>query len=162
MDVRRFLAFSDTMSERWWRGLENVPAETLNSNVDFSYFTPLGILTHMANIENAWMDVVAGEPPEWERVVTSEFVTLQGVRKYAREARARTHGLIASLDDAGMQRLCGPVDGAHARSNFTVEEIVFHILTHEHIHRGEVLAALWHQNIEPPPADYADYGTPLR
>ncbi|HVL88039.1 MAG TPA: DinB family protein [Candidatus Thermoplasmatota archaeon] len=167
MDVRRFLAFSDSISERWWDSLARVPAEALRANVDFSYFTPLGILTHVANVEMAWADVIAGEPPEWERHKPTEFTGLGAVRSFARQARARTHGLVASLDDAGLLRLCGPVDPTHAesrpaRSHYTVEEILFHILTHEHLHRGEVLASLWHQNVEPPPSNYVDYGTKLR
>lgn len=162
MDVRRLLAYSDALSERWWQDLEKAPPEALAKVVDFTFLTPLGILTHMANVENAWVDVIRGEAPQWARHSTKKWSELAPVREYAREARARTHATVDALTDAEMQRACGPVEGKFAKPTFTVEEIVFTIATHEHIHRGEVLAALWNQNVEPPPADYPRYATPLR
>ncbi len=162
MDVRHFLAFSDALSERWWRDLEKVPAEALAKSVDMTFLTPLGILTHMANVEHAWMDVVEGHAPQWARRSTKTWSELAPVRDHAREARARTHRLVDGLDDAGLRRACGPVEGPFARKEFTVEEIVFTVCTHEHVHRGEVLGALWQQNVAPPVADYPAYATPIR
>lgn len=161
MDVRSLLAYSDALSRRWWDDLAKVPPETLVKPVDFSFLTALGILTHMANVENAWMDVVEGVEPQWARHSTKRFSDLAGVRAYAEEARARTHRLVDGLDTAGLQRACGPVAGPFARPTLTVEEVLFTVFTHEHVHRGEVLAALWHQNVPPPPADYPTYLTPL-
>lgn len=162
MDVRRFLAYSDDLSRRWWDDLEKMPPEALAKTVDFSFLTPLGILTHMANVENAWMDVVEGVAPQWARNSTKKWSELAPVRAYWEEARRRTHALVDELDDAGLARLCGPVEGPFVRPELTVEEIVFTVCTHEHVHRGEVLAALWSQNVAPPPADYPAYLTPLR
>ncbi len=162
MDVRSLLTYNDALAERWWADLEKVPAEALAKKVDFTFLTPLGILTHMANVEMAWMDVIEGGAPQWARHSTKAFSELAPVRDYAREARGRTHKLVDGLDAEGLQRKCGPVEGPFVRPDFTVEEILFTITTHEHIHRGEVLAALWNQDIRPPPADYPVYMTPLR
>ena len=67
IDVRKMLAWSDALSARWWDDLEKVPQEALAKTVDMTFLTPLGILTHMANVEMAWMDVVEGEAPQWAR-----------------------------------------------------------------------------------------------
>lgn len=162
MDVRSFLAFNDAVAARWWDGLAKVPQEALQKQVDFSFLTPLGILTHMANVEMAWVDVIEGAEPQWARNSTRKWTELAPVRAYAEEARARTHRVVGALDAQGLQRACTPLKGSFAKPAFTVEEIVFTICTHEHIHRGEVLAALWSQNVEPPVADYPAYGVPLR
>lgn len=156
------LAFSDALQDRWWAGLEKVPPETLTKTVDFTFLTPLGILTHMANVEMAWVDVIEGQEPQWARHSTKKWSELAPVREYAREARARTHATVDALSEEEMLKVCGPVEGKFAKPTFTVEEILFTICTHEHVHRGEVLAALWHQNVEPPVADYPAYATPLR
>lgn len=161
MDVRDLLRYNDALAERWWADLQKVDAEALAKPVDFSFLTPLGILTHMANVENAWMDVVEGEAPKWARHSTKTWDKLEPVQAYATEARARTHKLVDDLDKEGLGRLCGPVEGPFQRPRLTVEEILFTVCTHEHIHRGEVLAALWHQGVVPPPADYPAYLTPL-
>lgn len=162
MDVRSFLAFQDAVAARWWDGLATLPPEALQKQVDFTFLTPLGILTHMANVEMAWVDVIEGAEPQWARHSTKKWNDLAPVRAYAQEARARTHRAVDGLDAAGLQRLCAPVKGNFAKPAFTVEEVLFTLCTHEHIHRGEVLAALWSQNLEPPVADYPAYATPLR
>lgn len=162
MDVRHLLAYSDALSARWWDDLGKLDAGALAKVVDFTFLTPLGILTHMGNVENGWMDVVEGAKPRWARHSTKEWAELSPVRAYAEDARRRTHKLVDDLDDAGLRRVCGPVEGPFARDRLTVEEVLMTVFTHEHIHRGEVLAALWHQNVQPPPADYPAYLTPLR
>lgn len=161
MDVRALLRFSDALHRRWAEGLAKLPPEALTKVVDFSFLTPLGILTHNANVEMAWMDVVEGKPPQWARHSTKKFGTLAEVQAYAQEARARTHALVDRLDAAGLARVCGPVAGPFARPTLTVEEILFTVCTHEHVHRGELHAALWMQNVEPPVSDYPAYLTPL-
>lgn len=161
MDVRDLLRYNDALAARWWADLERLDEKVLAAPVDLSFLTPLGILTHMANVEQAWMDVVEGREPRWARHSTKSWDTLAPVRAYAEEARARTHALVDGLDAEGLARLCGPVEGPFARPHLTVEEILFTVCTHEHIHRGEVLGALWHQGVAPPPADYPTYLTPL-
>lgn len=153
------LAYNDALAARWWSDLERIDQAALSRVVDFSFLTPLGILTHMANVEMAWMDVVEGQPPQWARHSTKTWSDLAPVRAYA--ARARTHALVDALGAREMKELRGPVEGPFARPHLSIEEIVFTICTHEHIHRGEVLAALWQQDVRPPPADYPAYLTPL-
>ena len=161
IDVRKMLAWNDEMHARWFEGLERLPEDVLNAKVDASFLTPLGILTHMANVESAWMDVVEGNPnPKWGRVSTKEHTTLAPVRAYAEEVRARTHRLVDGLTEAELQRSC-PVGWKTGAPAFTVEQILFTIVTHEHFHRGEIQAVLWQRDIEPPALDYPAYAAPL-
>ncbi len=161
IDVRRMLAWSDEMHARWWEGLEKMEPAVLADRVDASFLTPLGILTHMANVENGWMDVVEGDSPKWARHSTKAFIEREPVQTYATEARARTHALVDTLTTEGMERAC-PADGPFAKPAFTVEEVLFTIVTHECFHRGELLAVLWQKDITPPVCDYPTYGTPLK
>jgi uncharacterized damage-inducible protein DinB len=162
MDVRRFLAYSDALSARWWDDLAKLPPDALAKTVDFSFLTPVGILTHMANVENAWVDVIERKEPQWARHSTKTWTELAPVRAYAQEARARTHAVVDALSDADLASMRGPVKGNFARDTLSVEEVLFTICTHEQIHRGELLAALWVQNVTPPVSDYPAYLTPLR
>ncbi len=65
-------------------------------------------------------------------------------------------------DDARVLQQSLDVVGSEARDSLSVEDILFTVCTHEHIHRGEVLAALWMQDVPPPVADYPELLTPLR
>ncbi|MGH7332077.1 MAG: DinB family protein, partial [Candidatus Rokuibacteriota bacterium] len=153
--------FSDAMNDKWWPALGKAPTDFLTAKVDFSFMTPLGLLTHIANIENGWMDVVEDSKANWARHSTKEWTELAPVEAYTKEARARTHRLVDVLDDAGLQRACPVEPGVFAKDAFTVEELLFTVFTHEQWHRGELLAALWSRNIEPPPLDWPRYATAL-
>lgn len=167
IDVRQILAWSDAMRARWWKRLEEIDGAVLAENREASFRSVCGILTHMANVENGWMDVaeagLEGETvaPNWARHSTKTWSDLAPVREYAEAARARTHKLVDGLTEDALQTPC-PVKGPFARDAFTVEEILYTLVTHECFHRGEVLAILWQRDIEPPVCDYPAYGTSLR
>lgn len=157
--AHQLLAFSDALNERWFPKLRGAPLDLLDANLEFSFRSPLGILTHIANIEMAWMDVVEGTEPKWARTSTKEHHTLEPVLAYLGQARARTHALVDDLSDKELARPCAVKPGLFAKDAFTVDELLFTVFTHEQWHRGEVIAAFWSRDLEPPPLDYPRYGT---
>jgi len=48
------------------------------------------------------------------------------------------------------------------RDEVAPEEALFTIFTHEQWHRGELLAVLWSEGVEPPPVDRQRLGLELR
>ncbi len=149
------------MHTRWWEGLEKLEATLLAEDTGASFRSPLGILTHMANVEQAWMDVVEDSPPQWARHSTKKWDTLAPVKAYVEESRVRTHGIIGVMSEEDLAR-DHPAVGPFAKQAFSAEEILFTIITHECFHRGELLALLWQKDVEPPVCDYPAYATPLR
>lgn len=162
IDARSMLRWSDELHETWWRDLEALDEELLAENREASFRSILGILTHMANVENAWMDVVEGHDPDWARHSTRTWSTLEPVRGYMEKTRQRTWSIVGDLPDEELTGQEHPAGGPFAKEAFTAEEVLFTIVTHECFHRGEVLALLWQRDIEPPVCDYPAYATPLR
>lgn len=162
VSVRQMLAFSDALQERWWPAMRAAPKELLAAPVDFSFMTPLGIMTHIANIENYYNDAIEGQKMVVARHSTKTWNELAPVEAYWREARGRTHKNVDDLSEADLVREI-PIDvEGFAKKSYTVEELLFTIFTHEQWHRGEIMAAFWSKNVEPPKVDYPRYGTALR
>ncbi|HVL48176.1 MAG TPA: DinB family protein [Candidatus Thermoplasmatota archaeon] len=161
IDVRRMLAWSDEMHAEWKKGLLAMAPDMLAAEVNASFLTPVGILTHMANVENAWIDVVEGAAPQWARHSTKKWTTLEPVLAYVEETRARTHRVVDGLADKDLERPCA-VPGPFKKPAYTIEEILFTIVTHECFHRGELLAVFWQKDVTPPVCDYPQYATPLK
>lgn len=57
------LAVSDDIDDRWFPWLREREAKLSNANVECSSCTPLGVLTHIGNVEAVRCDVVEGEQP---------------------------------------------------------------------------------------------------
>lgn len=163
LSVHQLLAFSDDLNERWFPGLREVPLEVLDHNFEFSFRSPLGILTHMGNVEHQWMNVVEGKDPDWRHPPhsTKQFHELEPVLAFLEATRERTHDLVDDLDEEALARECPVEPGVFKKDAFTVEELVWIVFTHEQWHRGELIAALWSKDITPPELDWHRYATPI-
>jgi uncharacterized damage-inducible protein DinB len=159
LSALKMLDWSDAVHAAWTERLRKTDPALLRANFEVSFNTPLGVLTHLANVENGYVDVVEGLPQNWRRHSTKEFTDLEPVLAYARETRSRTRAVLARLGEGALGKSF-PVDFA-ANKAMTLEEILFTIVTHEQAHRGEILACFWQKDIEPPVVDYPRYGTPL-
>ena len=163
VSVHQMLAFSDDVNERWFPWLRDQAAELLDHNFEFSFRSPLGILTHIGNVENGWMNVVDGGDPDWRHPPhsTKEFHEAAPVLAYLEETRARTHELVDDLDDEGLKEQRSVDPAGLKKGTYTIEELLWIVFTHEQWHRGELIAAFWSRDIEPPRLDWHQYLSPV-
>lgn len=163
LSAKRLLAFSDELNERWFPELRAMDPGLLRRDYKCSFYTPLGVLTHVGNVEKSWARTIAGESFAWDRPSKSRWEEADPVIDHLEEVRAYTHEVVEDLSADEMQRerqIDVDIDG-FVREAVTPEEAVFTIFTHEQWHRGELLSILWSQGVEPPPVDWPRYGTAL-
>lgn len=163
LSARRLIAFSDAINEEWFPALRELDAQVLTRNYECSFYTPLGVLVHMGNVEKSWARVIDGEPFGWDRPSKTTWETIDPVLEHLDAVRADTHQVIDDLPEDAFdepRRIDVEIPG-FVREELTVEEALFTLFTHEQWHRGELLAVLWSEQIEPPPLDWPRYGTPL-
>ncbi|MDX1611417.1 MAG: DinB family protein, partial [Candidatus Thermoplasmatota archaeon] len=130
----------------------------------FSFRSPLGILTHIGNVEHTWCGVIDGGQPDWRNppYSTKELHTVEPVISFLEETRARTHELVDHLSEKELQRAIQLEDASWlVKDELTIEELLWIVFTHEQWHRGELIAAFWSQDIEPPRLDWHQYDTPV-
>ena len=164
LSVHQMLAFSDDLNERWFPWLREQPTEVLAHNYEFSFRSPLGILTHMGNVEHTWLGLLEGQQPDWRKPPhsTKAFDEVGPVLSFLEETRARTHKLVDSLDEEALQQQHALEDASWLQKDaLTTEELLWIIFTHEQWHRGELLAAFWSRDIEPPRLDWHQYASPI-
>lgn len=164
ISVHQMLAFSDDINERWFPWLREQETELLDRNFEFSFYSPLGILTHIGNVEATWMDLIEGKQPDWRNppYSTKELHTVEPVIAFLQETRERTHELIDGLSEKELQRTAQLEDASWlVKEELTLEELVWIVFTHEQWHRGELIAAFWSRDVEPPRLDWHQYGTPV-
>lgn len=114
-----------------WTELTAPPSEGMRSIRD--------ILVHMMGAEAGWVQhVVLGYPRA--RFAPESFNTLDSILAVWSPQREATLDLVRDLtDDARRSRRAFPWNGDETAS---MEEIVWHVVTHEQYHRGQVFTRL--------------------
>ncbi len=164
ISVHQMIAFSDAMNERWFPWLDEQDPELLDRDLKFSFYSPIGILTHIGNVEATWIGFIEGEPLDWRNPPhsTKEFSKIDPVVAFLKETRERTHEIIDGFSEKELQRALELEDASWlVNDQLTVEELVWIVFTHEQWHRGELLAAFWSQGVEPPRVDWHQYDVPI-
>lgn len=97
------------------------------------------ILTHLVGVEARWIGhVVLGRPRE--RLLPEAFKDLDDILAFWNQQREATISLVGTLTAAErMSRRAFPWDPNESTS---VEEIIWHVVTHEQYHRGQVFTRL--------------------
>lgn len=157
MEPLTFLAFNRRVRTALFACLEGLPVGTFQEDVGISFGSPRDTLFHVVRVEDFWVNeflrggrrmVEARDRDQvetvkdlaglWDRVSDATEAYVRALRREElAEVRRRTTG-----------------DGFVEK---TVEEYLFTFLVHEVYHKGEVLAVLWQQGVEPPPVDYWRY-----
>lgn len=164
VSVHQMLAFSDAMNEKWFPWLREQPTDILDRDLKFSFYTPLGILTHLGNVEATWIGFIEGEGLDWRNppYSTKELHEAAPVLEFLKETRARTHEIVDDRTEEELQEVLRLEDASWlVKDELTVEELVWIVFTHEQWHRGELLAAFWSQGVKPPRVDWHQYDTPI-
>ncbi len=114
-----------------WAELTTPPGEGMRSIRD--------ILVHMMGAEYSWIQTVVLRAPR-RRYRPEEFEDLDAILSVWRPQREATVALAAGLSPAeASSRRPFPWDPTQTAS---VEEIIWHVVTHEQYHRGQVFTRL--------------------
>lgn len=133
--VDRFSAAPDEIVglcwQHTWEELTTPPAEGTRSIRD--------ILVHMISAERHWMrHVIHGEPRQ--RLLPAQFSELDSILKEWKPQREAMLEFVARLTpDDRLARRPLPWDPMQSAS---IEEIVWHVVTHEQYHRGQIFTRL--------------------
>jgi len=125
------------------------PIETLSQ-----HRTIRALLAHSLGAEMRWNARIKGEPqpPRYESTAPSD---ISQIHKDWRRQRELTTSIIQSADRAELDRVLDvTIPMWLYNGKLSVEEILFHIFSHENYHRGQCSMLLQHQAIDPPNFDY--------
>ena len=114
-----------------WDALTTPPGEGLRSIRD--------VLVHLVSAEAYWIDFVIHRG-ERRRFDPATYASLDAILTPWTERRRRTVAFVQSLSTQEReQRRPFPWD---ASASATIEEIVWHVVTHEQYHRGQIFTRL--------------------
>ncbi len=149
--VEGLLAFHFDRRDRILKALEAVKPGDLVRDLGFYWGDLRELVVHGLAAEEFWVQhVLQGRPKP--KLKGEDYADAAALQRLAGEVKARTEEFVAALTDEelGKERTYRFSDG---EVRFTVSEVFLHLVTHEHLHRGEAIGFLQQMRYETPDVD---------
>lgn len=157
MEPLAFLAFNRRVRRALLASLGELPPDDFLADVGISFGSLRNTLFHVMRVEDFWVHVfLQGGEATLPREARDALDAPAALADRWEALSNRTEGYVRGLDAATLGEV-RPRRRGDAIVEKTVEEYLFTFLIHEVYHKGEVLAALWQRDFEPPPVDYWRY-----
>ena len=151
-EIRTHLRYSTWASQRLLEAAKKLSSDDLTRDVGVSHHSILGTLSHLHFVDRIWYTRVvdAKEPVIRE----SDLATLE---KDWPVILAKWEAWAEGLQDADLGRMvaCKSMDGI--AYEVAAQKVVLHLVNHDSLHRGQVMAMIRQLGIAPPPTDLMMY-----
>ena len=113
-------------------------------------------LTHMLWSEWVWLERWRGHSPK-ELFVVEDFPAFADVVSRWREIQAGQRAVVQSLTAADLQRVIRYTNRAGEEWEYTLANMIYHLINHSTYHRGQVTNMLRMLNVTPVTTDFLDW-----
>jgi uncharacterized damage-inducible protein DinB len=142
-DIRRMLDYLDWANTQTLGGVQELDETVLHADVGASFGSILGTLRHMLMAERLWFARWTGDGDASRTQAPDDLLGIatawEALAKERRAWSARTDGAVAS-----------PRVEVAADPGNDLAELVFHVVTHAAMHRGQVIGMMRQAGVTPP------------
>jgi uncharacterized damage-inducible protein DinB len=146
-DLTRMLAYLDWANDATLEGARALPHDVLTREVGISFGSILGTLQHMLWAEHVWFErwVRGADPAGY--LAPADLAGVEAAwAELANERRTWVAGLDADAADVTV-RYHHVRDGEQRGA---LGDLVFHVVTHATLHRGQVVGMMRQEGVTPP------------
>lgn len=157
MDALQVLRFNRRVRRELYSCLRKLPDGVFTEDRRLSFGSIRNTLFHVARVEDYWVnDVLRERGQTLSREVRDTIERVEDLQRVWGRLSDETEAFIAGMNEEELHRVV-EVNARGMKVRKTVEDYLFTFLIHEIYHKGEVLAALWQMDVEPPPVDFWRY-----
>lgn len=150
-DIRELISYCSRVRRRFADSLSSLPRETVEKNMEASFYSMKNIMLHMIDNEDLIVNfVIQGKQDSYVRKSSEEYHDFSSVVSHLDEVEAKTTSFLSTADKAGLMKIVSLRTSKGAVFNLSVEECLLQTFTEQLYHLGELIALLWQHNIEPP------------
>jgi uncharacterized damage-inducible protein DinB len=161
-DARRLLAYDRAVFDRFVRRLKRRPFAEVVRNREIGHRTLLGTMVHILNVHEAWQYVGTGRSRELDRLFedpTRHPEEWAAFDRYAARVWEQVDRAAAGLTDRSLGRR---VKAYWMPGRYTLRDALFQVTLEEAHHLGEVIGALWQDDLPSPPMTWIEVTRPPR
>ncbi|THF83641.1 DUF664 domain-containing protein [Deinococcus sp. KSM4-11] len=169
MNVSEYYAYLSAAREHLWNFLRALPQADLDRDLIESgdrFHTIKDLVLHVTDVEDHWVHSVArGDGVNREGRFAHDWVKpdaaqydLSWIIEYGREVNERTRAFLASGPD--MNRSVKLVQDDPASDTVTLDQLMWHVMTHEVRHTAQITLMIRQLGHTPPWLDYMRFARP--
>ncbi|WP_345467139.1 DinB family protein [Deinococcus carri] len=166
MNVREYYAYLTAAREQLWNFLRALPAADLDrSLIDGDRFHNIkDLLLHVVDVEDHWVHAIAlgggvaeRYPHDWVRPRAEQY-DLGWIIRYGQEVGGQTRALLDTAPD--LSRPVKLVQDDPASDTVTLDQLLWHVMTHEVRHTAQIALLIRQLGHTPPWLDYLRFVRP--
>lgn len=169
MNATEYYAYLSASREQLWNFVRALPAEDLNRNMIESgerFHNIKDFLLHTIDVEDHWIHGIArGDGVQQEGKFSHDWAKpraeqydLNWIIEYGREVMARTNAFLDSHPD--LNRQIKLVQDDPASEQVTLDQLLWHVMTHEVRHTAQIALLIRQLGHTPPWLDYLRFIRP--
>ncbi|GAA5533657.1 DinB family protein [Deinococcus aluminii] len=166
MNVREYYAYLSAAREQLWNFLRALPAADLDRPLleGDRFHNIKDLLLHIVDMEDHWVQTIAlGDgvasryPHDWVRPQAEQY-DLGWITRYGQEVSAKTRAFLAT--DPDLSRPVKLVQDDPASDTVTLDQLLWHVMTHEVRHTAQIVTLIRQLGHTPPWLDYLRFVRP--
>jgi uncharacterized damage-inducible protein DinB len=137
--------------------MAEIPWKTVIENRGASFDCIRNIFVHSLQAEQSWIRFLRGKhATDILETPFTKFADVNAIREYADEVEAETNEYLKTLQEEMLEAYAPRFDSGTIEQ-YTVEDVLMHVVEEEIHHRGELQCIYWQFDIRPPYTSYLAY-----
>ncbi|MFX0066035.1 MAG: DinB family protein [Candidatus Hermodarchaeota archaeon] len=149
--LKEFYEYLFDVRQRILDSAANLPLEVLQQETKTGWGSISKLLSHLIKTEDYWISqVLQGNPPI--KFSINDSSTVVAIHEQWQKTEQKTREYLSSLSSERLNERHS-VTWGDITHEFTVQQILLHLATHETHHRGQIIGLIRQFGIDPPICD---------
>jgi uncharacterized damage-inducible protein DinB len=157
MNTLKLLEYSQYLRHKYLETLSKLTWAEVIKDRGASFPSLRDIFLHMIFVVDAYINYALQGNPNYPSVNYDEYDSIEKVKKYMEEVESKANAYLSKVTPEELARNIERKQKDGSILHITVEEMLLDFFQEETHHRGELIALLWQDDVEPPHRGFIQY-----
>ncbi|OGP66955.1 MAG: hypothetical protein A2031_03665 [Deltaproteobacteria bacterium RBG_19FT_COMBO_43_11] len=157
MNTLKLLEYSQYLRHKYLETLSKLTWAEVIKDRGASFPSLRDIFLHMIFVVDAYINYALQGNPNYPSVNYDEYDSIEKVKKYMEEVESKANAYLSKVTPEELARNIERKQKDGSILHITVEEMLLDFFQEETHHRGELIALLWQEDVEPPHRGFIQY-----
>ena len=157
MNTLKLLEYSQFLRHKYLETLSKLPWAEVIKDRGASFPSLRDIFLHMVFVVDAYINYVLQGNPNYPNINYDEYDSIEKVKKYMEDVESKANAYLSKVTPEELARKIERKQKDGSILHITVEEMLLDFFQEETHHRGELIALLWQDDVEPPHRGFIQY-----
>lgn len=156
-DFRGMYRYNWRVLRDYCDALSRLPKKELLKDREVTYHSMKNVFFHILGVHDGWLNVTvqgaSADPRVYDVDDFDDVKTMAELREYMEKVIAKEERLLGSLTEKDLER---PVQPSWKKRPHPLRDTLLQVTFEQAHHLGELIAAFWQQDVEPPEMTWID------